>query len=237
MSNHQVLNPEDHKDLRVHTGAGAHLGDGVMAVLAVPAEFRRLACDFPILFRFDPAGRAFSALALLGFEPGENLCLDGAGWTTAERPLALAVQPFLIGRRSDGEGAQIHIDMDHPRVSQDGEGMRLFDEDGRPTPYVEQIADLLGELDQGYRASTGFYAALARYDLLEPFALDVTLGDGTDHRLVGYHLVNEEKLRGLEPGALAELHGEGHLMPLFMAVASLGNLAKLARRRGGGAHG
>ncbi|MEY4722353.1 MAG: hypothetical protein RIQ46_2078, partial [Pseudomonadota bacterium] len=73
MTSHQILNPADHGTLRIRPGAGAELGDAVMASIAVPAEFRRLACEYPILFRHDSASRGFSALALFGFEPGENL--------------------------------------------------------------------------------------------------------------------------------------------------------------------
>ena len=41
MSNHAVLDPAVHRDLRVRAEAGADLGDGVMACFTVPAEFRR----------------------------------------------------------------------------------------------------------------------------------------------------------------------------------------------------
>ena len=51
MSNHQVLNNADHRDLRVLTEPGADRGDGVMAALITPAEFRRAQGDFPIVFR------------------------------------------------------------------------------------------------------------------------------------------------------------------------------------------
>jgi SapC len=234
MPNHQILTHDDHAEVRVLTQAGAALGDAVMACLTVPAEFRRLATDFPILFRQDEESGAFSALALLGFEPGENLYLDGDQWDATNRPLALAVQPFLVGRSRDGDGpGQVHIDMDHPRISTDGEGVRLFESGGQPTPYVEQIADMLGALDAGYRASGDYFTALTRYDLIEPFSMDVTLDSGAMHRLVGYHLVNEDRLAALEPGALAELHAEGHLLPTYMALASLGNLARLVRRKNG----
>lgn len=232
MPNHQILTHDDHADVRVLTQAGAALGDAVMACLTVPAEFRRLATDYPILFRQDEATGAFSALALLGFEPGENLFLAGDRWDATNRPLALAVQPFLVGRSQAGDGpGQVHIDMDHPRVSTTGEGVRLFEAGGQPTPYVEQIADMLGALDAGYRASGDYFAALARYDLIEPFSMDVTLDNGAMHRLVGYHLINEDRLAALEPGAVAELHAEGHLLPTYMALASLGNLARLVRRK------
>lgn len=234
MPNHQLLHPADHADLRIHTGAGAAYGDQVMAVLAVPGEFRRLATDYPIVFRHDPETRQFSALALMGFAPGENLYLDGSEWRAGGKPLALAIQPFLIGRGTDPAApAQVHVDMDHPRIATGGEGTRVFDETGQPTPWMARIVTMLGELDAEHQASTAFFASLDRHELLEPFALDVPGVDGSEHRLVGYHIIDEERLRGLDPGAVGELHAAGHLMPMFMALASLGNLAKLARRRGG----
>lgn len=232
MSNHQILNPADHGELRVHTRTGSEFGDKVMACLAVPNEFRRLATDYPILFHYDRERSSFSALALMGFEKGENLFLDGDDWLAPAKPMALAIQPFLIGRSRDGGAqAQVHIDLDHPRIASGGDGVRVFDDAGRPTPYLEQVMSMLAELDEGHRASAAFFAALDRYELLEPFALDVPREGGGEHRLVGYQLINEERLRALEPGAISELHAAGHLLPLFMALASLGNLGKLARRR------
>lgn len=238
MSNHQILDPADHAELRIHIGPGAEYGDKVMACLAVPNEFRRLATDYPIVFHYDQEHRSFSALALMGFEKDENLFLDGRSWSASAKPMALAIQPFLIGRSRDASSAaQIHVDLDHPRIARGVDGVRVFDDAGRPTPYLEQIMSMLAELDEGHRASGAFFSALDRYDLLEPFALDVPRAGGGEHRLVGYHLINETKLRALEPGAMSELHAAGHLLPLFMALASLGNLGKLARRRAAKNHG
>lgn len=232
MSRHAILDGNDHAQLRVLTESSAELGDAVMTALTVPIEFRRIQHDFPILFRRDAEAGRFSALALLGFESGENLFLEDDRWDAEYKPLALAIQPFLVGRPADGEGlAQVHIDLDHPRVAKGGEGVLLFDFAGRPTPYLERVSEMLGELDEGYRASEGFFAALERYDLLEPFFLDVELRNGSKHRMVGYHLINEDKLRELDPGAVAELHAEGHLMPIFMALASLSNLGGLIARK------
>ena len=90
---------------------------------------------------------------------------------------------------------------------------------------------MLGDLDEGYRASLDFFDALERHDLIEPLAVDVELKDGSQHRLVGYHIVNEDRLVELDGAALGELHKADHLMPIFMALASLSNLAKLARRK------
>ncbi len=232
MTNHAILNTGDHGDLHVHTHADAALGDAAMAALAVPAEFRRLQGEYPILFKRDAESGSFSALALFGFENGENLFLQGDRWDAGYRPMSMAIQPFLIGRSESGEGqGQVHVDLDHPRISTSGEGTRVFDEDGKPTPYLERIAEMLGVLDESYRGSGDFFAALERYELLEPFTLEVPLSDGSKNSLVGFHIVDEAKLRALDGDALADLHGNGHLFPIFMAMASLSQLSGLIARK------
>lgn len=232
MSNHQILNPANHAQLRVHIGADAAFGDNVMACLTVPAEFRSVQAHYPIVFRRDITTGAFSALALFGFENGENLFLDGDRWDARYKPLAQSIQPFLIGRSGpDAETAQVHIDMASPRVSTNGEGMRVFDEDGRPTPYLEAMAGRLGDLDHGYRQSTDFYAALERYNLLEPFTLEVPLNDGSRHSLVGYHIIAEDQLAALDGTALADLQAKGYLMPIYMVLASLPQFGDLIARK------
>ena len=230
MSNHAIIDSNLHRDLRIRTGASAELGDASMACLTVPSEFRRIQNEFPILFRRDLERGNFSALALFGFENSENLFLENGRWDARYRPLALFIQPFLIGKA--GDEAELHVDLDHPRIAGgNDEGVRAFDDGGQPTAYLEAVMAGLDELDQGHRASGDFFAALERYELLEPFSLDVELRDGSKHRLVGYHLINEEKLQALEPGAIEDLHTAGHLMPIFMAVASLSNISALIDRK------
>lgn len=232
MSAHTMLDPEAHRDLRINIEASAELGDGVMACLTFPHEFRRVQNEFPILFRKDISSGSFSALALFGFEQGENLFLANGRWDARYKPLAIAVQPFLIGRSANPDGpSQVHVDLDHPRVAKGGDGVRLFDDTGRPSPFLEQASSRLGDLDEAYRACGEFYEALERYQLLEPFSLDVELKDGSKHRLVGYHLIDEQKLESLSASEIGELHRDGHLMPMFMAIASLSNIAGLVERK------
>lgn len=232
MSQHVIVDSVTHRDLRVLDTASAALGDNVMAALATPDEFRALQACYPIVFRRDLASGQVSALALFGFENGENLYLQGGKWDAPCKPLAHMVQPFLIGRAEGGDPGQVHIDLDHPRVTQAGDtGVRLFDERGQASPLLENAAQLLGDLDAAYRASGAFFAAIERYDLLEPFTLEVPLIDGSKHSLVGFLAVNEDKLRALDGAALGDLHGGGHLMPLFMALASASQFGGLVARR------
>ncbi len=221
MPDHEILTAEAHRDMRVRTDRAVELGDAVMCCMTVPSEFRDDVMD----------DDAATLLAMFGFEQDENLFLDNGRWDARYVPLAIDIQPFLIGTPADDAGAkQIHIDMASPRIGGD-EGVRLFDEDGRPTPYLESIADQLGALAAGYQASGDFFAALRRHDLLEPFALEITLDDGSTNRLVGFHIIDEGRLQALDADALGELHAEDHLMHIFMALASLGNLSELIARK------
>jgi hypothetical protein len=234
MTSHALLDSTTHRHLRVRNDASPELGDAVMTALAMPGEFRQVQAHYPIVFRRDLASGAFSALALFGFETGENLFLGHGRWDAAYRPLAHRVQPFLIGApAAPGGEAQVHIDLEHPRVTgaADGGGVRLFDDAGQPTPFLEDVAQDLGDLHAAYQASSGFFASLESHDLLEPFTLEVPLGDGSKHSLVGFHIIDEEKLRGLGPAAVAGLHADGHLMPIFMAVASISQFSALVARR------
>lgn len=232
MSQHQILNPADHGQLRIHTEAGAEYGDNVMASLAMPAEFREVQAHYPIVFRRDAETGKLAALALFGFEAGENLFLNGSTWEARYRPMAHAVQPFLIGRAAEeGAAPQVHIDMGHARVSTSGEGMRVFDDAGTATPYLEAIATMLGDLDYSWHESAAFFTALETYDLVEPFSLEVALDNGAVQTLVGFQTIHEERLAGLDGEALAALMAEGHLARIYMVLASLAQFGGLVARK------
>lgn len=226
-TSHAMLTAEVHQGLRVRRDRDSALGDAVMSCVTVPSEFRRVQAHYPILFRRNAERDAFTALALFGFQERENLFLEGGAWDADYVPLAVDIQPFLIG---GAEGTrQVHVDLASPRIGGDGE--RVFDDAGRPTPYLEAVSEQLGELDAGWRASGDFFAALRRHELLEPLTLEIALDDGSVNRLVGFHVIDEARLSGLDAAALGALHAEGHLMPIFMAVASIGNFNALVARK------
>lgn len=229
---HAILTAEAHRDLTIRTDRAPALGDAAMCCLTVPHEFRAVQGEYPILFRLSDTRDRFSALAMFGFENGENLFLEDGRWEARYRPLAMEIQPFLIGGSPTDDGvAQVHIDLSSPRIGRDGRGERLFDAMGRPTPYLDRVAGLLGTLDEGYRAAPDFFDALQRHDLLEPFTLDVTLDDGSRNQLVGFHIIAEDRLATLDAATLAALNAAGHLLPIYMAIASLEHFGELVARR------
>jgi hypothetical protein len=228
MANHAPLNNVDHKNLRVVTTRGAAYGDAVMSALTFPAEFRDLQACYPIVFAQDGNG-SYDAIALLGFEQGENLFLGPNGWDAPAIPLTVERQPFMIGR---GDELSVHIDLDSPRVRDGGiEGEALFLTYGGTSEYLERISSVLRTIHDGLAASRAFVAALVELELIESFVLDVELDDGSQNRLAGFYTINEDRLAQLSADQLAALHGKGYLQAIYMAVASLAQFRALIQRK------
>ena len=228
MSNNVLLNNVDHKDLHVITSRGVAWGDNVMAALTFSSEFRQLQTHYPIVFRKSGDGTSFEAVALLGFEEGENLFLSDDGWDAAYLPLTIERQPFLIG--INGAELTVHVDLNNPRVNTKS-GEAVFLAHGGTTDFLERMNSVLLAIHQGLESMPAFVAALLEHDLLESFVLDVELDNGAHHRLVGFYTINEDKLAALGGDALEPLNRAGHLQAIYMAIASLSNLRALIDRR------
>jgi len=234
MVKHVQLNNIDHPNLRVRTGYSEVLGDNVMAAPVFPHEFRNLQPHYPIVFSKDANSGGFRPIALFGLEDGENLFLAADNkWDTDYVPLAVRMKPFLIGVSGDASGGrqmEVHIDMDHPRVSE-SEGERVFLEHGGHAPMLQEASKILSEVNEGEQTVAPFSALLEELELIEPFTLDIELNDGSKGRLEGYYIIAEEKLYALDGEALGRLQSAGYLQPVFMAVAALSEFRNLIDRR------
>lgn len=228
MTNIALLNNIEHKDLRVITEHRPGLGDELAWVPTFAAEFRALQAYYPIIFRKLDDGSSFEPIALLGFEEGENLFLEPNGWDVPTVPLLVERQPFLIGR--SGDELMIQIDLDNPRVSKT-EGEPVFLPHGGTSEYIDHVSTVLNTIHQGVQAGAGFIEALVKHELLEGFALDITLEDGSQNRLSGFYTIHEERLAALSADAVASLHATGHLAAIYYTLASTANFRSLIDRK------
>ncbi|MEO3692247.1 SapC family protein [Roseateles paludis] len=222
----ELLNNITHKDLRIITRRGAQWGDDRMSAPVTLQEFRRLQADYPIIFQQDEKG-AFIPVVLFGLESGENLFLNDSGWDAEYIPLAMQRQPFSIGVQ--GDEMRIMVEMESKRISQGPDGEAVFLPHGGTTDYIEEINSILSALHEGLQQVPDFIQTLQANDLLESFVLDVERPDGAHSQLLGYYMINEEKLAALSGETVGLLHEAGHLQNIYMSIASLSNLSKLIR--------
>jgi hypothetical protein len=241
MPRHVPLNNVQHQNLRVITRRSTQLGDGVGSLVVFPTEFREAQREYPIFFRKEPGTEDFLSVALFGFAKDENLFLDANGWNARYLPAVVARGPFLIG--FEGDKPVIHVDLDHPRVSET-EGEPLFLPLGGQSAYLQHIAAVLDAIHRGLTAAKQMSAAFTALDLVAPVNLEIRLTADEHHHLHGYYAIDEERLRALDATPLAELHRAGFLESAYLVMASLKNLQKLVDRKvgrnraaGGGAEG
>ncbi len=232
MTRPALLDNVTHRHLRIRTERSAALGDARQSCLALPGEFRHLQAHFPIVFQHVEGEVGFQPVALFGLAEGQNLFLVGEGWDAPVVPMALQRDPFLIGRADDGS-LKLHIDLDSPRIvrPEEGEvGTALFMPHGGFSDHLDHVVQLMESLHAQAQQLPAFIEALTRHQLLEPFVLDIELPGGEQGRLTGLFTLNEERLLALPGATLEALARDGHLLPMFMQVASLAQLSNLVER-------
>jgi len=223
----ELLNNITHKDLRVITERGAQWGDDVMSCPVTADEFRSLQAHYPIVFQQDGQGN-FLPVVLFGLQEGQNLFLDDKGWDAEYLPLAMQRMPFSIGVAQ--AELRMMVDMASPRISRGAEGEAVFLPHGGNTDFIEKANSVLRVLHEGLESTKEFVGALVANNLLESFVLKVDRPDGSQGQLLGYFMIHEERLAALDASTVGLLHQADYLQPIYMAIASMSNLAQLIRR-------
>ncbi|MEM9388750.1 MAG: SapC family protein [Pseudomonadota bacterium] len=227
-----------HRDLRIDPHA---VVDAVARERTVPVavcEFAKVATQHPIVFTKSAATGRFVAVAMMGFEEGENLLVEQGEWQGAYIPLNLARQPFFLGHDSASEGAPSHytvcVDMDSAAICSEpdpGRTLRVFEEDGDTTDYYKRTREmLLGLLADGAVATT-LIDTLLEYKLLTPIQLDITLRSEASMHIDGLYTVDESALDAASGEMLAALQRRGLLKALYTIIVSLEQIPALIERK------
>ncbi|RAK52232.1 SapC family protein [Phenylobacterium deserti] len=223
-----LLNNVDHADLRVIAGHGAEFGDNINQVLIFPTEFEEIQREYPIFFRRDAEGQ-LQSVALLGLDRDENLFLSPNGWTARYVPALQQRGPFSIalssGAQADAE-PQIHVDLDHPRISRT-EGEPLFLKAGGNSPYLQHVARVLGSIYNGLEVSKPMFAAFEELQLIEAIDVEIALDDRVQYDVPGLFTIAQDRLAELAGEDLERLHKSGFLQVAYWVISSLGNVSRL----------
>ena len=233
MSNPQILSPTNHSDLKVITDFGSHVGDNIQFISTFPLEFRNIQSSYPIFFTKNSETGEFYPIALFGFETGENLFLNDSGWDASYIPMMIKRQPFMIGyqgKTDDEKKPIVTVDLESPKISETV-GEPLFDENDRPSQFLQKIMSQLEALHKGFEHNNGFIETITKLDLIEPFSLEITLKNGSLNQLKGFYTINEDKLFELDGKILADLNVRGYLLPIYMAIASYSRIKPLIDKK------
>ncbi len=255
MTRHMLLNNIDHQDLRVLHQFADSFGDAVAVLPAFALEWTELQKNYPILLRAvaDPVAQQprWQAVVLLGFAADENLFLTTTptqhptanGWDARYIPLAAEKGPFLIGfqrpggmlatelHKPDPRDAVVHIDVEHPKVTQQAAGLPLFLPQGGASPYLQYISGRLQQIQQSLALAPVLFQALEQLDLIEPLNIEFSLDNGEKHRLTGNYSISSARLAALGGDDLQRLNQSGFLPLIYAQLSSLSNIQQLVDRK------
>jgi hypothetical protein len=220
-----------HRHSSVEIGRNFAFSGKVNSVPLTAIEFREAASEYPIVF----AGNKESVLpaVILGLRDGENLYLSNEGrWDARYIPAFVRRYPFVFAKSEDGQRFNLCIDEQFSGFNGDGRGERLFTEEGKPSPYVENILKFLQEYQVQFLRTERFCKKLLELDLLEPMQAEVKLNSGERYSLRGFTAVSREKLRELPGDKLAELAKTDELELIYLHLHSVRNFAALKDRLG-----
>jgi hypothetical protein len=208
-----------HRVLMMPSGTTPAFCRRINALAVSAGEFVVAARDYPIVF----AGNSpnFAPVIVLGLEQGLNLFVDDAGdWDrTCYLPAYVRRFPFCLANERVVCVVKSYIDPG---------GVPLYHAWGAATPRWQAAQQLLAGFDADLQRTTEMCAALASFDLLEPFSMQVK--DAPHVQLGGMARVAETRLRTLTGEQLKALADKGFLGLVYAHLHSLENFSRLVAR-------
>lgn len=220
-----ALNSAAHRNLRVNPEQVLAQAAQLNMVPVVLGEFQKLCVQYPIVLTKNGATGQFTCVALFGFEKAENLFWRQDRWDAIYVPLQVSRQPFFLGQQ-----AVVCIDTLHPSLKQ-AHGEAIFDEHGAETTYLQQAKQMLAALLDGEEQTDRFVRKLLALELIRPMRLEIEFANRQKQRVDGLYTIDEERLKAVPGGTVAELHSLEYLAPLYTMLASLGQIYSLVQRK------
>ncbi|MGY8637447.1 SapC family protein [Bradyrhizobium sp. 14AA] len=223
------LSAARHRGCAVEMARNYGFSSKTNSVPLMAVEFPAASSEYAIVF----AGTKDNIMpaVILGVRDSENLFLSqDSKWDAKYVPAFLRRYPFVFSTSSDGERFVLCIDEAYSGFNRDGRGQKLFDEDNKPTQYVQNILTFLQEYQTQFNRTQAFCRKVRELDLLEPMQAQVELGSGEKLSLAGFMAVSREKLKALSGEKLAELAKTDELELLYLHLQSMRNFQALPSR-------
>ena len=192
-------------------------------------EFPEAAAEYAVVFAGSD-GNLMPAV-ILGVRGNENLYVtEEGGWEATYIPAFVRRYPFVFSTSPDGERLILCIDEAFAGFNREGRGQKLFSEDGKPTPFVDNVLRFLQEYQAQFLRTQAFCKKVHEAQILDPMQAQVELQTGTRMALGGFLAVDRTKLKAVPADKLAELAKTDELELLYLHLQSMRNFNRIKDR-------
>lgn len=216
------ISKERHADWSVEVGKDFSFTRKINFVPLLTAEFPKAAREYPVVF--NKSGDLIQPVVILGMRGEENFYLTESNeWSAQYIPAFLRRYPFVFSRSEDGKTFTLCIDESFDGFNQAGKGQRLLTDEGKATPYVENVLRFLQSFQNEYGRTQELCRRLDEFDLLEPQSAVWTGPKGEKNTLTGFLCVNKDKLKALSVKVLNGLVASDEMELIYAHLLSLEN--------------
>ena len=218
-----------HANWSVEVGTDYAFSRKVNSVPLMAVEFPAASAEYAVVFAGNE--EAVMPAVILGMRQEENLYLGPlGGWQAKYIPAFLRRYPFVFSSQDDGKNFVLCIDEGFPGFNQEGRGEKLFDGEGKPTAFVDNVLKFLQSYQMEFRRTQDFCKKLQQLNLLESMRAQVTLDSGERMALTGFMAVNRARLKTLSGEKLAEMARSDELELLYAHLHSMRNFVAMRER-------
>lgn len=223
------LSLRKHGEWSVEAGKTYGFARKVNSVPLMAVEFLNAAAEYPVVF--GGTGDTVTPAVILGLRPEQNLYLNTDDeWQAKYIPAFVRRYPFVFSSSDEGKTFALCIDESFPGFNQAGQGERLFGEEGKPAPYVDNVLKFLQQYQVEFTRTQAFCKRLKELNLLEPMQAQVSLEGGERISLTGFSVIDRARLKTLGSEVLAELVRNDQLELIYAHLSSMRNFAAMRER-------
>lgn len=222
-----------HAKCSVEAGKGFAFTRNINSVPLMAVEFPQAAPEYAIVFAQN--GDDIVPVVILGARQNENLFVGGDddAWQGSYVPAFIRRYPFVFSISEDGKTFTLCVDEAFQGLNYQGRGQALFTEDGKHTPYVDNVLKFLQEYRIQFQRTQSFGKKLKELDLLEPMQAQFTLDSGEKMSLAGFQAVDRKRLKALSGDTLLQLAANDELELIYLHLQSMRNFTGVKDRLAG----
>ena len=225
------LTSKAHRDLKVVEESVFDVAARQHVINIRANEIAHAVTGFPIFFARDPNTGAFTVSIMTSFESSTNLFIRSGSWDATFSPSAMTTYPlFLMNSETSEQGYAVGFDDQNPAFSKVS-GRRLFEENGKPSLYLDEMTKALQAGAEADVQTRYFVEKLEELELFKAIDVLVSYADGKVQKIQGLNTVDEERLQAFPDDRIVELHKSGYMVPLHAMLISTFQLNALIRRQ------
>lgn len=217
--NIEVLNKDNHSKLKVKTMKNFSFAKEANSVVLCTSEFPAAAASYPIVFA--TSGDSIVPYAVTGYRDGENTFIDNDGQWKPDTyiPAYIRRYPFILASSEDGKSLSLCIDVDCDAVNQKS-GSEIY-KDGKPSELAENALKFCGQYRNELERTSEMMKQLQEADILVERSANVQIAGEKPSKVVGFQVVDEQKLNKLEDEVFLKMRKSGLLTLVYCHLWSM----------------